>query len=96
MAKRLGANQAKIVDDYCQAALNESAAKKAKEKLKPTIREMISEQAPLVTKEYCLTLTITENVETLDIDAIRKAMPADWIKKFTKIGKKETLKVTKL
>lgn len=100
MAKKTSSNvrgnQAKFVDEYCKASLESAAAEKVKKSLRPVILEMITPVSPLITKEYHLSLTVQENVESLDIEAIRQDMPPEWIKKYTKNGKKQTLKVTKL
>lgn len=89
-------NQAKIVDEFCKTSLEASAAERVKKALRPVILDMITPVCPLTTKEYHLTLTIQENVETLDIEAIRRDMSPEWVKKYTNYGEKKTLKVTKL
>lgn len=88
-------NFSAVINEYCE--LNE--AMKAQKKRMDELRKLILAQAsvtkPLKTKDWCITYTVTQ-AETLDVKLIREAMDAAWIRQFTSISERETLKVTKL
>lgn len=84
-----------LIDAYAEA--HEKAAKweKAKKELRAKILPFCSVTEVLQSDKNAITYSVS-SFESLDAEAIRREMPEKWVKKFTKVGERETLKVTNL